>query len=191
MKKLLLCALGAVTAWTSGCIGPGLSGEMSREEAIRLYNGGIAEEKWLDELDTISRNLPMPDTKSVQLSDGFLFYKTSLCNGELWVSDVIPPVDAPEALKNLAKSLRKGAPAPVKFVLDGKELTRDGVPVSEAELRDFVKKTAALPESQRPSVEILAKETVLASDLSKVMKPLTEEAAVSWKVRFEMPEEEK
>lgn len=183
--------LGAITAWTSGCIGPGLSGEMSREEAVRLYNGGIAEEKWLEELDTISRNLPMPDTKSVQLSDGFLFYKTSLCNGESWVVDVIPPVDAPEVLKNLARSLRKDAPEPVKFVLDGNTLTRDGVPVSEAELRDFAKRTAALPEAQRPRADILAKATVYASDLSKVMKILKEEALVSCDVRFETPEEAK
>lgn len=170
MKKIAVSLLLAAGACVSGCIGPGLAGEMSREDAIRLYNGGISETAWLEELDTISRNLPMPDTKSVQLADGFLFYKTSLCNGEWWVTDIIPPADAPDALKDLAKSLRKGAPAPVVLVLDGNAISRGGVPVPEADLRALAAEIATLPESQRPEVKISAKENALAVDLYKIVK---------------------
>ena len=170
MKKFVVSLLLVAGVCVSGCIGPGLSGEMSREDAIRLYNGGIPEAAWLEELDTISRNLPMPDTKSVQLSDGFLFYKTSLCNGEWWVTDIIPPADAPDSLKDLAKSLRKGTPAPVALVLDGNVLSRDGVPVSEADLRALAAVLAKLPESQRPEIKISAKTNVLAVDLYKILK---------------------
>ena len=85
MKKFVVSLLLAAGVCVSGCIGPGLSGEMSREDAIRLYNGGVPEAAWLEELDTISRNLPMPDTKSVQLSDGFLFYKSAKKSGCPWM----------------------------------------------------------------------------------------------------------
>ncbi|MBQ8723488.1 MAG: hypothetical protein IJY80_04300 [Opitutales bacterium] len=170
MKKIAVSLLLAAGACVSGCIGPGLSGEMSREDAIRLYNGGISETAWLEELDTISRNLPMPDTKSVQLADGFLFYKTSLCNGEWWVTDIIPPADAPDSLKELAKSLRKGVPAPVVLVLDGTGLSRDGVPVSDDDLRALAAEIAKLPESQRPEIKISAKGNALAVDVSRILK---------------------
>ena len=170
MKKFVLGIVLSVSVCVSGCLGPGLSGEMSREQAILRYNGGIAEDLWIEELDTVSRNLPMPGVKSVQLADGFLFYKTELSDGMWMVTDVIPPADAPDALKALAKSLRKDAPKPLEFVLSDGALFRNGVPVSVSELSALVADWAKLPESQRPEIKIFADRDARAADLSKFLK---------------------
>lgn len=170
MKKFVSGIVLSAGLCVSGCLGPGLSGDMSREQAIRLYDGGISEELWIEKLDTVSRNLPMPGVKSVQLADGFLFYKTELSDGMWMVTDVIPPADAPDALKALAKSLRKDAPKPLEFVLSSGVLFRDGAPVSEAELRESVAGWAKQPESQRPEIKILADKDARAADLSKFLK---------------------
>lgn len=149
MKKRLLLLLLAFPFFLGGCAltDPNLSASCSREDAIRLYNGDIAEAEWLERLDTISRPLPIPATSSVQLADGFLFYETELREGELRVVNVIPPADAPESLKQLAKSLRKNVPpAPpsndliVRITSDGFYL--NGVRMSEEELCAALGKTA-------------------------------------------------
>ena len=164
--------LSVVAALGAGCVGPGLSSDISREEAVALYGGGIAEAAWLERLDTISRILPMPNTKSVQLADGFLFYETEIHEGTEWVANVIPPADAPESLKILAKSLRKSALPPIEFELSGKVLTRDGVPAGEAELRSLAENNAKLPPSQRAEIKISVKADVLAADLSGALEML-------------------
>lgn len=190
MKKMVASLLLATGACVSGCIGPGLSGEMSREEAIRLYNGGIPEAAWLEQLDTISRNLPMPDTKSVQLADGFLFYRTDLIDGEAHVVDVVPPADAPDSLKDLAKSLSKAAPEPVVLIFDGKTLFLGDVPVDEEDLRALAEKTANTPGIRQAEVKISVKANVLASDLSKMLSALSETGICNVSVEIDEPEPE-
>lgn len=171
MKKYFW-AFSLLSVFNFGCIGPGLSSDFSREEALRLYDGGVFEEVWLDRLDTISRILPMPNTKSVQLADGFLFYETEMHDGEIWIANIIPPADAPESLKNLAKSLRKSPLPPIELVLSGNALTRNGVPADEAALRSLAENNAKLPPSQRAEIKISVKADVLAADLSVALEML-------------------
>lgn len=169
-KNLFLLSCLAVSG--VGCVGPGLSSDISREEAVALYGGGIAESVWLERLDTIARILPMPNTKSVQLADGFLFYETEIHEGIEWVANVIPPADAPETLKKLAKSLRKPELPPVEFELSGKVLTRGGVPADETGLRRLAENNATLPPSQRAEIKIFVQAEVLAADLSNALEML-------------------
>lgn len=191
MKKTLLF-LGASCAWLCGCAsltGPNLAGELSREEAIRLYNGEIAESAWLEKLDTVSRNLPIADTCSVQLADGFLFYETQLREGERIVVNVIPPADAPEALKELAKSFRRSAPPPKRLSVCGNATALDGKPVSETELRTMLDATKTLPPRERPSWEILVAPQVRAAELAEYIS-MFEQKGIKPEIIYLQPEDE-
>lgn len=147
-----------------------LSSSLSREEALRLYNGEILEAAWIGKLDTISRSLPFDNLKSVQLADGFLFYESEVRDGEIRVVNVLPPPDAPESLKNLAKSLRKNLPLPKKLFIDSEVLRLDGVRIAEKDLRILAADIRKLPAWKRPCWQISVSPKTLASELARLTK---------------------
>lgn len=139
----------------SGCslFDPKLSSPLSREDALRLYNGEIVESVWIEQLDTVSRNLPIANTQSVQLADGFLFYETEVREGVSYVVDVIPPADAPESLKVFAASLCKKQPSLPKELhvrKRGGKLYLNGEAMSEEAVCAELRKFGQLPEGERP-----------------------------------------
>ena len=149
---------------------PNLSSSLSREEALHLYSGEIAEARWIETLDTISRSLPFDGLKSVQLADGFLFYETEMRDGEMCVVNVFPPADAPENLKTIAKSLRKNPPPPKKLFVGTGTLCLDGQPLSAEELRQTAGEIRDLPAWKRPLWQIAVSDKILAADLAKILK---------------------
>lgn len=160
-----------------------LSSPLSREEALHLYGGEISELRWIESLDTISRGLPFGGLKSVQLADGFLFYETEIRDGEMRVVNVFPPPDAPEALKNIAKSLRKAPPAPKKLFVDTEALCLDGTRLSIEDLQKLTGEIRELPAWKRPLWQIDVSDKVLAAELAKVLK-IFEEAGLETQVTY-------
>lgn len=174
MKRIFSFFIVSVSsAWLCACAslsGPNLAGELSREEAVRLYNGEIAESAWLEKLDTISRSLPIANTCSVQLADGFLFYETQLRDGERIVVNVIPPADAPESLKQLAASFRPKAPESRDLIVrcgNGKFYLND-TPMSESELCDALRKAGSVPADKRPELRFSGN-NIGAADIAKFL----------------------
>lgn len=168
MKKFALFA--AVVLTLSGCAfsQPDFAAKISREDAIRLYNGGIAEAEWLEKLDTISRNLPVDNASSVQLADGFLFYKTELKDGVPWVVDVVPTADAPESMKALARSFRKSAEPTKEIWLNDGVLMLNGEGIDEAQLIAEADRLQAMPRSRRPACRISVGTSARAGDLARI-----------------------
>lgn len=162
---------------------PNLSSSLSREEALHLYSGEIAEARWIETLDTISRSLPFDGLKSVQLADGFLFYETEMRDGEMCVVNVFPPADAPENLKTIAKSLRKNPPPPKKLFVGPGALCLDGVPLSAEDLQRIAGEVRDLPAWKRPLWQIAVNDKVLAADLAKILK-IFEEVGLETQVSY-------
>ena len=154
---------------------PKLSSSLSREEALHLYCGEISEARWIEQLDTISRNLPFNNLKSVQLADGFLFYESELRDGEMRVVNVFPPPDAPEELKAIAKSLQKNPPpAPKKLYVGDGILRLDGASVSIEDLQRIAGEIRDIPAWKRPLWQVDVNDKVLAAELAKVQKVFEE-----------------
>lgn len=164
--------LSLVVCGCTSIAGSALQSSYSREEAIRLYNGGIAHEEWTEALGTMSRPFPQPDTYSIQLSDGFLFYKTDVKDGEEWVVEVIPTADAPEELKILAQSFKPTIEPPPNVRLDGNVLTLNGVQVSNAAFSSELVRLSKLPKTQRPIVRLHIGKSTLAADSAKLGEQL-------------------
>lgn len=137
--------------------------DASREEAIRLYDGGIAEADWLSRLQ-VAKN-----TNSVKLADGFIFYETEQRGDAAWVTNIVLPIDAPENLKNLARSLRKTAEAPKELYLNGDTLWLDGSVVSEEQLLAEAKRLANFPRSRRPLCKLSIGKNVPSDLKSRVI----------------------
>lgn len=176
MKAFFLTTFAlALVSGLCACVGPGLTGTLTREQAIRLYAGGIDESDWLAALDTIPRPLP-GGHNAVQLTDGFLFYETELCDGKRRVTDVIPPADAPAALKELARSLRPERAPAQKLVVSENGLIFNGNAIDEETLAAEIKRLAALPEKSRPEIEIRVEENVRAMRLERIRKLFSDES---------------
>lgn len=143
--------------------GPRSVSEFSREDAIRLYDGGIAEADWLAQLN-VKRN-----ANSVRLADGFIFYKTEELNGIAWVNSIALPADAPETLKQLARSLRRKAEPSKEIYLNRKTIRLDGNVVSEQQLRDEIERLSAFPRSRRPHCRLLIGNSVPADTRSRIV----------------------
>lgn len=168
MKKIAMFIAAALML--SGCAvsEPDLASKISREDAIRLYNGGIAEAEWLGKLDTISRNIPIDNACSVQLADGFLFYKTDLKDGERWVVDVIPTADAPDSMKALARSFRKSEEPTKEIWINAGVLMLNGESVTEEQLIAEADRLQSIPRSRRPLCRIAVGTSARAGDLMRI-----------------------
>lgn len=163
--SLIACGCSAIT-------GLALQSSYSREEAVRLYNGGVAHEEWTETLGAMCRPYPQPNTYSIQLSDGFLFYKTDLKDGVEWVVDVIPTADAPEELKILAQSFKPTVEPSPEVRLDGNVLTLNGTPISNEAFSAELMRLSKIPKTQRPVVYVAFGKATLASDAAKLSTQL-------------------
>ena len=152
--------------------GPKAVSDYSREEAIRLYNGGIAEAEWLAKLNVERR------AQSVKLADGFIFYKTETRDSAEWVTEIALPVDAPAELKTLARSFRSQAEATKEICLSGDALWLDGTIVSEEQLAAEAKRLQAFPRSRRPHCRLVVEKGVDAEKQSRVRNLLKKSGIV-------------
>lgn len=157
------------------CVGPGLTGTMTRERAIKLYNGGIDEADWLAALDTIPRPLP-GGHNAVRLPDGFLFYETELRDGKRRVTEIVPPADAPAELKELAQALNPKREPKQTLSVSENGMSLNGNAIDEAALAAEAKRLGALPENARPEIEIRVVGNVLAVRLERIRKLFTDES---------------
>lgn len=142
--------------------GPDTVSELSREEAIRLYNGGIAEAEWLAKLNLI------PYGNSAKLSDGFLFYKTEDRDGTAWITEIVPPVDAPAEMKALARSFRSRAEPTKEIHLKQNAIWLDGNIVTEDQLLAELQRLQGFPRSRRPNCRLIIEKNVDAATQSRI-----------------------
>lgn len=136
--------------------------ELSREEAIRIYNGGIAEADWLAQLNVTA------NANAVRLSDGFIFYKTEDRDGVAWINAIILPVDAPEAVKTLARSFRQKAEPTKEICLNKDTIWLDGTIISEQQLRAEAERLQAFPRSRRPHCKLVIGDSVNIATESRI-----------------------
>lgn len=156
----LLFPLAALLAACAG--GPKTVSELSREEAIRLYNGEIAETEWLAKLNVVA------DSNAVKLADGFLFYETKEHNGEKRIINIVLPADAPTELKSLARSLRTKAEPTKEIHLKKEAIWLDGNIITEEQLCAEARRLQTFPRSRRPHCRLLIDNGVDAEIRSRV-----------------------
>lgn len=142
--------------------GPKTVSELSREDAIRLYNGGIAEAEWLAQLNVVA------NSNSVKLADGFIFYETEERDGGKHITNIALPADAPAELKSLARSFRTKAEPTKEIHLKKEAIWLDGNPVTEEQLLTEAQRLQAFPRSRRPHCRLIIEAGVDADRQSRV-----------------------